>query len=320
VKVLFIAGTGRSGTTLLGCMLGQLDGFFAAGEVRYLWRRGLIENRACGCGVPFCHCDVWRDVVAAVLGTDEGQRLDPERLEAVQRREIRARRIPAMLMAGRGRRAAARSADAAVVQAQLSQVYRAVTEASGCRVIVDTSKLPTYGRLLDGAPGVELYVVHVVRDPRATAFSWQRWRELPDGAPNRWMQRQSAMKSAYLWLLWNCVAELFWRRGRYLRVRYDDLVMHPQLVTDQVLRLVGEPTRVLPFEDDGRLRLEPTHTVAGNPGRLGGGAVRLVPDSEWQRCMRRRDRWLVAFLTLPAARRYGFALRPEPMAAAARRD
>jgi hypothetical protein len=217
-----------------------------------------------------------------------------------------------MLLAGRDRPAAA---DASVVRERLSRVYRALADASGCRVIVDTSKLPTYGRLLDGVAGVELYVVHVVRDPRATAFSWQRWRELPDGAPHQWMQRQSPMKSAYLWLLWNCIAELFWRRGRYLRVRYDEVVTQPQCVTDRVLRLVGEPVRVLPFEDDGRLRLEPTHTVAGNPGRLGGGAVRLVPDREWQRSMRRRDRWLVSLLTLPVARRYGYALRPEPSTA-----
>ena len=38
VKVVYIAGMGRSGSTLLGSLLGQLDGFFFVGEFRHLVR------------------------------------------------------------------------------------------------------------------------------------------------------------------------------------------------------------------------------------------------------------------------------------------
>ena len=47
------AGSGRSGSTLITTVLGQLDGCFAAGELRYLWQRGMVDNRPCGCGAPF---------------------------------------------------------------------------------------------------------------------------------------------------------------------------------------------------------------------------------------------------------------------------
>ena len=57
--VLYIAGTGRSGSTLLASILGEVEGVFAAGEVRYLWQRGLAERRLCGCGVPVRDCPVW---------------------------------------------------------------------------------------------------------------------------------------------------------------------------------------------------------------------------------------------------------------------
>ena len=44
--VLYLLGKGRSGSTLLSMALGELDGFFAAGELRFFWRRGLVEDRA----------------------------------------------------------------------------------------------------------------------------------------------------------------------------------------------------------------------------------------------------------------------------------
>lgn len=36
VTVLYLTGSGRSGTTLVNNLVGQLDGAFACGELRYL--------------------------------------------------------------------------------------------------------------------------------------------------------------------------------------------------------------------------------------------------------------------------------------------
>ena len=52
VKVLFLAGKGRSGGTLLASLLGQLPGFFNIGELNRLWDWGLVSNYRCGCGLP----------------------------------------------------------------------------------------------------------------------------------------------------------------------------------------------------------------------------------------------------------------------------
>ena len=66
-KVLSIVGPGRSGTTILASVLGEADGFMSVGELRWLWRRGLLERRSCGCGVPPAECPVWSGIVPAVL-------------------------------------------------------------------------------------------------------------------------------------------------------------------------------------------------------------------------------------------------------------
>ena len=57
--------------------------------------------------------------------------------------------------------------DTAAALAALSQVTGAVA-------FVDTSKTPAYARKLSEVPGVDLYVLNLVRDPRAVACSWYK--------------------------------------------------------------------------------------------------------------------------------------------------
>jgi len=310
VKVLYVAGAGRSGSTLLDGILGQLDGFFSAGELRYLWERGLVEGRLCGCGTPVDRCPIWRAVLAEAWGGAGAA--DARALAAWQRRVTRVRRAPAMIAAsllGCGGAASGRTRQAAL----LGRVYRAAGRQSGCRVLVDSSKLPSYGWLLGRLPEVDLYVVHLVRDPRATAWSWLRRKRLTDTADARLMQRQTPLKSALMWTVWNLVAALLWSRSeRYLRLRYEDLVSRPEEAVRRIAALLGEMPGRLPFPAPGRVELAPTHSVAGNPARLVTGEVALRLDDEWAHRLRPSHELLVTLATLPLLLHYRYRLAPLP--------
>ena len=56
IVVLYIAGWGRSGSTIMGNILGQLPGFAHVGELSNVWSRGVIEDSLCGCGARFSEC------------------------------------------------------------------------------------------------------------------------------------------------------------------------------------------------------------------------------------------------------------------------
>ena len=71
VKVLYVAGLGRSGSTILANTLGQVEGFFSGGELNFIWKHALIENRLCGCGKPSGECEFWGPVFDGEFG---GQR------------------------------------------------------------------------------------------------------------------------------------------------------------------------------------------------------------------------------------------------------
>jgi hypothetical protein len=304
VKILFIAGAGRSGSTILDNTLGQFPGLVTAGEVRYVWERGLIENRLCGCGERFRDCPFWTGVVKGAFGDPPD--VDPRRMMALQQRGTRIRHLPLLLGGQAGRRALARRMPGYVDA--LARLYGSIATSAGARVVVDSSKLPAYGRILESVPGVELYVVHLVRDPRATAYSWGRRKTLPDRAEGGYMQRQPPWRSTLLWTVWNAVAEMMWRRrrGRYLLVRYEDLVREPRSVVEGILRLVGESPEGSPFRSDSVVELAATHTAAGNPSRLRTGPVEIRPDEEWRAGLPGRARVLVTALSLPLLRRYGY--------------
>jgi hypothetical protein len=190
-------------------------------------------------------------------------------------------------------------------------LYRAVHDHTGCRVIVDSSKSPVYGELLATLPGAEVFVVHLVRDPRATAYSWLRQKRLPDFGDGRLMLRQPPLVSARRWVLWQTGTELLWRRRpeRCLRLRYEDVMGAPRPALRRIAALVDEPPPRLPFTSDRVVRLEATHSVSGNPSRFRTGEVELVPDSEWMRAMRGADWTLVTAATWPWLLRYRYPLR-----------
>jgi hypothetical protein len=67
IKVLYIAGSGRSGSTFLGQVLGQVPGFCFVGETLYAWHT-FDQHRLCGCGTPLVDCTFWHAVRQAAGG------------------------------------------------------------------------------------------------------------------------------------------------------------------------------------------------------------------------------------------------------------
>jgi Sulfotransferase family len=305
VKVLYIAGSGRSGSTVLDNILGQIDGFCSVGELRYIWERGLIEDRLCGCGERVHECPFWRAALTEAFGAPDA--VDPLRMMRLQQLGTRVRHVPQMIRGAAGRTLVAKMGE---YPATMGQLYRGIHTASGCRVIVDSSKLPAYGHVVSHLPEVDLYVVHLVRDPRATAYSWLRKKAAPDRKEGM-MQRQRPLHAAALWTVWNWTTERLWGAdpSRYLLVRYEDFVRMPRSVVERIVSFLGEKTDELPFVDDTTVRLAPTHTVAGNPSRFKTGDVALRPDDEWTRKMDLAQRLVVTTVAGPLLGRYGYPRR-----------
>jgi hypothetical protein len=304
MKILYIAGSGRAGSTILGQMLGQIDGFFSVGEAGNLWQRGLVEGRRCGCGRPVPDCPAWSAIVDRGFGTVDAARA--QRLSQMAREHDRARSIPRLLA-----RRAPPDPDPEYERA-LGSLYEAIEEVTRSRVIVDSSKSPIYATTLEHAVGPVVYVVHLIRDPRAAAYSWRRKKTLPDFGDDRLMATQTPFVTARRWLKAQALTELLWRprAGRYMVLRYEDLLRDPADALRRMCALVGGDAVDLPLSGPNTVRLGVTHSVSGNPTRFSGGPVELRLDDEWVDSQRVADRRVVTAMTWPLLWRYGYQLHP----------
>jgi hypothetical protein len=304
VRVLYVGGTGRSGSTVLANVLGELTGMVSVGEVRFLWERGVLEDRLCGCGERFSACPFWSKVLRRALGDlDAGALADLARgMHAELQQATRLRGLPRTALT----RTAVLPSGSRLAEL-LPQVYAAIGEVSGADVVVDSSKLPTYARVLADLPGMDVSVAHLVRDPRAAAFSWRRTKEQPDRGGL--MEQRGVGKSAALWAAWNYGLErLFPQPGRYARLTYEELLTAPQPQLRTLLAALGmERDTTGVFADETTVRLSVNHTVAGNPARHRHGLVPMRLDDEWRTAMPARDRRIVTTMTYPLLRRYGFS-------------
>jgi hypothetical protein len=182
---------------------------------------------------------------------------------------------------------------------------------SGCKVVIDSSKSPAIPLILATIPAIDLYVLHLVRDSRAVAYSMQRKKIRPEVTVSpAYLPQLGPVKSAMIWNSINILSHLLKRMNnrseRYLRVRYKDLVERPEETLARIGKYVGETIDNDFFIDRHTVRLGVNHTIAGNPMRFENGTIPIRFDDEWLYKMSARQRRVVTALTWPLLRLYGY--------------
>lgn len=297
--VIFVGGLGRSGSTLIERLLGELPGVAPLGEVVHLWDRGVRADEPCGCGQPFSRCPFWTKVGEHAFG--QWRQSQAEWLPSLRMRVDRTRRLPVLALG-----LPSREAELAEYVRSYSRIYAAAAEAADARVVVDSSKHASLAYCL--ASIMKLRVVHVVRDPRAVAASWRRRVRRPENG--RPMTRWTPARTAVHWLAQNLAFEILRRRGvRVVRVRHEDLLRDPRTTVVRLAARLGLSAGGLDFLDGRHARLGVAHTVSGNPMRFSVGPVEL---RDRPAPLPRAQRWLVTALTLPLLLWYGYRLAQSP--------
>jgi hypothetical protein len=300
-KVLFIAGPGRSGSTLLDLLLGQIEGFYSTGELRLIWKRGFGENQLCGCRKPFKECEFWTEVVKEAFGG----------FEEINYSQLEALREPVENYVSKGLYTNSESELPAQYTEYFdacSNLYRAIHKISGCEFIVDSSKNTAHGLVLASIPQLDLLSVHLIRDSRAVAYSWRREKIRPEiHWEQQFMAQQNILKSATRWNSLHKFADrLQYVSQRYLPLRYEDLATNPRKSLVALFANFGIQRASLDFLEGQQAKLKENHTVSGNPIRFSNTAIKIQPDIEWQHAMTNHHKWLVTLITWPLLLKYGY--------------
>lgn len=278
VDVLFIAGIGRSGTTLLSRLLGAIDGIENVGEFAAHWSiPAIFDNELpCGCGVRITDCPrwgKWTDVAPITTGG-----------HVIHNRTVFNRSSSTADMRRR-------------LGDELARRYLRARQESRARLLVDASKRPALALALAATDEVKLHLAHMVRDPRAVAASRNTAKQY--------------LRSIPAWKMgprWTGVTVAVERVGALAPpravVRYEDLVAHPRKTIEKLLEDLSLARFQLDAMDSDPIEVGRQHSLAGNPDKLEATSVSLRVASAPS--LGRWERRFVELTTLPRRRRYGY--------------
>ncbi len=297
IKIVFIIGSGRSGTTLLDRILGQYPKAFSVGELNFIWRNSFIENQLCGCGKNFKECEVWNSIIKFATECIE---FDVEKLDNLQNKYANTLKFII------GRRFFKKEEIQYLVDAY-ECIYEGIKKYGNYEIIIDSSKnIPHFYYLMKYGKKINPYVIHIVRNPKAVAYSWVRKKIKPDTGKPEEMPRYSIINSSLRWLIKNYLSEHYFKNSNYIRIKYEDLVKDPVSTLNTIFDFIGlNKDFIRDFvSNENVITLNINHTVSGNPMRFKVGKIKIEEDNEWIDKLGFFRKSLVNLFTYPLLKKY----------------
>lgn len=292
MRIAYVGGWMRSGTTLLCEMVGAFEGALAIGELSGLWRAA-DRDEPCSCGALILECPVWRPSLDAVRARHGVAREDYGQWAALTQQVLRTRAVRSLASLRPGER----DSWPAHVRSYVDVTHTllaSVSEITGAGVIVDSSKLPPGFLLARLMPDTEVDLLHIIRDPRAVANSERKTRVRTGPDAELLPPGHSATVSVAYWSGFNLTVKAYSSYARTSTVvDYEDLTSR----TDEALNRIAEHLRLTRVP--GQV-LGGGHIAVGNPARFGGETRQVRPDDSWRREMPLGDRLLVSAASWPA--------------------
>ena len=221
-KVVYVLGSHRSGSTVLGVALGNCEGVFFAGELSAWTAKRGIPSFGGGDAARFWEA-VAKDVhdAADLLGPDTEQCMDRTSVLFRMHKWPRRRRV--------------RSRYRCVQQ----DLFGAIARRAGVTHIVDNSHYPLRAKELQRLDGIDLYLLFLARDAQSVMASFDP-RDKTSGS------RPAVRAHSYLWATHLLALLVFLRhpQERRMFVRHEDFLADPHGVLRQILDRVGSSAAI----------------------------------------------------------------------------
>lgn len=281
--MIYILGSGRSGSTVIERVLATASRVIATGELHALWRLPLADL-VCACGMPVALCDFWSEVLSSAGITPNVL----TRLAWLEHRVVRHRHLVRLRYDPARIRSDPAIAEFLSLQHQL---FTAIRDTGSGEVILDSSKAGPRAFIL--AAGCDVQLLHLHRAAGDVIASWRRPKVDPatgalmrrpglGGAMTEWIKAQHAARMLNAW-------------PRSSRIDYADFAMAPRPTLQDALSTVFPGlVDTIQWRDD-RTVAAPTvyHSILGNPDRFSRDDIVIRPRHATERAALSRREALV---------------------------
>lgn len=265
--LIYIVGSGRSGSTVIERVLNTASGITGVGEVHALWRLPLA-SLTCSCGAPVTQCDFWQ----AALGEADFEPKTLERLAELEASVVRTPYLARLRFDPVRIRADPRLAEFIHLNGHL---FDGLQRAAGSPVILDSSKAGPRAWVLQA--GFQPFFLHIHRSATDVITSWRRPK--PDPSAGGLMRKPSVASAALDWVKAEQAARSLSRIACLRRIDHAGFALAPR----PTLSAAFDP--VLPGLIDGLPWFDATHltnearyhSVLGNPDRFDPGVIQIAP-------------------------------------------
>ena len=264
MRILYIVGDSRSGSTVLQHLLSLQPGVHSVGELR---RLGAMARgaEACACGDSLAECGFWRDVCGE---SPAGARTTEVPREGLAWRLTMLREAVA-LRGGLSPAGPLFRWRAHAAAKECMKLYEAVAKKTGAKVIVDSSKEPDHFLHLRASFPELVEPVFLHRDGRGMVWSKMRRSGRPaENAINGFLWMQRMIETARRAVGVHRATEVF----------YEDVCRDPE----KELRRLLDPLDIPVVETDLSALEDVRHDIGGSPRFEGAERRTLQLDERWR--------------------------------------
>lgn len=252
-KIIYIAGAGRSGSTLLDISLGNMDDCFSLGELIYFVENGILKNEYCSCGSRVRDCSFWGVIV---FKWNKERKLSNKLFIDVQHKLLRNKRFLINLFT--------KPAHYKDYIHDVKKLYDIIFKESDHNTIIDSSKNGNYIKILKKL-NQEFEVVHL---KRRFLDRYKSTRKHLQFNPSKGIEREvKPMNFYYSFLTWFSDNFTVWFHSagiKITRVYYHDLILNPTREISKIIDTKDNEKELL----KNRGPLFANHLVAGSRFRM----------------------------------------------------
>lgn len=299
-KLIYILSSGRSGSTLLELLLHSHQYIWTLGELQVLpWI--LSENSNCGCGKRMKECEYWVNVLKNLSFRGKEVRLDMFREYRRGGKAIRLNELLNIYWGVQYRRREDFVSDYGIINSNI--INRSIQEAEkivghNIEYVIDASKDPYRLQWLIESGRFEIYIVHLIRDPRAYVFSTLKNIE----NYNSMDVMKYAMRWRFQQQLYGKILGNRQNDCRAIVLRYEELCLDTLIAIDTIFKWLD-----CTYEKVGlhKFRKVKNHAVAGNPMRWESRDISI--DDKWKYAMKKKHARIAWQLTKDISFNYGYS-------------
>ena len=308
INLIYIASTGRSGSTLLDMLLGSHSQIATIGEIQILPHEILQKDcMPCGCGKPIPECSFWQEVIQQVRPLNQPQ---PQISHFRERHNAGKTLRWKHLLEFHFESVIASKQNKIDIYGQnnyqlFDKFLDATEKSTQVRPtwIIDASKDPYRLLWLVKSNLFNIKVLHLVKDPRAFAYSMTK--RILNNRDYQYKAYRFTVQKTFSWLIHNYliskIAQNYLNDLDYLLINYEKLASEPQNTLKEILDSVE-----CQIESDFEKKFKNNiiHTIAGNPMRYQPRDI--VLDEAWKTCFPFVHRHTANLIAYVSKAKYGY--------------